>query len=90
MGCSDSSVKRSLREYNSMSAISLFKLPATLNFNAEQALQSALQEDLKEVLIAGYDQQGELVIRSSRLTCAEAAFLAEKAKLWSMSGGAQQ
>jgi hypothetical protein len=35
----------------------------------------------------GYDREGVLFIRSSRMTCAEAAFLAEKAKHWAMTGG---
>lgn len=66
---------------------SLFRLPASTSFTPEQALQSAIQDDLQDVLIVGYDQEGHLVVRSSRLTCAEAAFLAEKGRQWAMSGG---
>lgn len=65
----------------------LFRLPASTAFNAEQALQSALLDDLQDVLVIGYDSAGELYVRSSRMTCAEATFLAEKAKHWAMSGG---
>lgn len=65
----------------------LFRLPASTNYNAEQALQASLMDDLKDVLIVGYSQEGEMVIRSSRMTCAEAAFLAEKMKHWALSGG---
>lgn len=65
----------------------LFRLPASTSFTPEQALHSALQEDLKDVLIIGYEQSGVMFIRSSRMTCAEAAFLAEKARQWAMTGG---
>lgn len=65
----------------------IFRLPASTTFNAEQALQASLQDELKDVLIVGYDKEGVLCVRSSRMTCAEAAFLAEKMKQWAMSGG---
>ena len=65
----------------------VFRLPASTNYNAEQALQSALGDGLSDVLIMGYDQDGKLYIRSSRMTCAEAAFLANKAMHWALSGG---
>jgi hypothetical protein len=55
---------------------------------AEQALQDALHIGMTDVMIIGYDTDGDLVIRSSRLTCAEAAFLSLKALRWSESGGA--
>jgi hypothetical protein len=58
---------------------------------AEQALQSALVDaesnHLKDVLIMGYTEDGVLYIRSSRLTCAEAMFMANKAMRWAESGG---
>lgn len=41
------------------------------------------------VLICGYDEDGGLYIRSSRLTCAEAFFLANKAALWAQNGGVE-
>jgi hypothetical protein len=53
----------------------------------EQALNVAKSDDLADVMIIGYDQEGKLVVRSSRMTCAEGAFLATKAMQWSMSGG---
>ena len=65
----------------------LFRLPASTTFNSEQALQSALALDLKDVLIAGYNEAGELVIRSSRMTCAEALFIATKMTRWAETGG---
>ena len=58
---------------------------------AQQALESALVDAesnyLQDVLICGYDENGSLYIRSSRLTCAEAFFMANKAALWAQSGG---
>lgn len=65
----------------------VFRLPASTTYNVEQALASAQQENLQDVLIIGYDAEGVLFIRSSRMTCAEAAFLANKAMHWSLSGG---
>jgi len=65
----------------------LFRLPASTNFNAEQALHSALGAGFTDVLICGYDGNGELVVRSSRMTCAEALFLANKMARWAESGG---
>lgn len=62
-------------------------LPASTNYNAEQALNSALQADLTDVMIIGYDQDGDLFIRSSRMTRAEGLFMTEKAREWSMHGG---
>ena len=63
-------------------------LPASTNFKPEQALHSALSfgEDLTDVLVIGYES-GDLIIRSSHMTRAEALFLLEKAKQWAMSGG---
>jgi len=69
----------------------LIRLPPTTTMNAEQALQSALVDaetkHLKDVLICGYDEDGDLYIRSSRLTCAEAFFMANKALRWAEAGG---
>ena len=65
--------------------------PPTTTMTAKQALESALVDaesnHLKDVLICGYDEDGILYVRSSRLTCAEALFLANKAMRWAESGG---
>ncbi|MES3041859.1 MAG: hypothetical protein V4730_12010 [Pseudomonadota bacterium] len=65
----------------------ILRLPASTTFNAEQALQASLADGLQDVLIAGYDVDGELCVRSSRMTCAEALFLATKMMRWAESGG---
>jgi hypothetical protein len=72
-----------------MNNANVIALPASTNFTAEQALQSALglEVSLSDVLVVGYDADGALYVRSSRMTCAEAVFLLEKAKQWAMSGG---
>lgn len=72
--------------------MNVIAMPASANFTAEQALQSALSYQtlgvpLTDVLIVGYDQKGELVLRSSHMTCAEALFMLEKAKQWAITGG---
>ena len=69
----------------------LIRLPPTSSMNAEQASASAMTDaesgHLKDVMIIGYDADGDLFIRSSRLTCAEAFFLASKAARWAQEGG---
>ncbi|MDE1545931.1 hypothetical protein PTW32_10915 [Dechloromonas agitata] len=56
-----------------------------------QALHSALadaeQRGMQDVLIIGYDADGCLYIRSSKMTCAEAFFMANKAMRWAECGG---
>lgn len=64
-------------------------LPASTNYTAEQALQSALQMELTDVMIIGYDFEGELFIRSSKMTRAEGLFMVKKAEEWSMYGGTE-
>lgn len=64
-------------------------LPASINYTAEQALHSALKADLTDVMIIGYDEDGELFVRSSKLTRAEGLFMVEKAREWSMHGGVE-
>jgi hypothetical protein len=69
----------------------LIRLSPTTTMTAQQALASALVDaeakHLADVLICGYDKDGDLYIRSSRLTCAEAFFMAHKAALWAQNGG---
>lgn len=69
----------------------LIRLPPATTMTAQQALESALvdaeSKHLTDVLIMGYDEDGSLYVRSSRLTCAEAFFLANKAALWAQNGG---
>jgi hypothetical protein len=63
----------------------VISLPASVNYTPEQALQSAIQFDqLQDVLIVGYDEDGCLLVRSSKMTRADALFLLEKAKQWAM------
>jgi hypothetical protein len=60
---------------------------------AQQALESALVDaeagHLTDVFICGYTEGGTLYVRSSRLTCAEAFFLASKAAQWAQNGGVE-
>lgn len=69
----------------------LVRLPPSTSMTAEQALQSALvdaeSKHLADVLIVGYDEDGDLYIRSSRLNCAQAFFMANKAMRWAEAGG---
>ncbi len=60
--------------------------PST-NYNPEQALSQALKYDLTDVMIIGYDVDGDLVVLSSKMTRAEGLFMVKKAEEWSMYGG---
>lgn len=62
------------------------KLPPTANYNVEQALDSmkGYGDRLSDVVIIGY-VDGELVVRSSRLSRAEALWIIEFAKLHAMN-----
>lgn len=70
-----------------MNNTNVIAMPASTTFVPDQALNSALTDSLTDVLVIGYDTEGVLVIRSSRMTCAEALFMLEKAKRWALSGG---
>jgi len=55
-----------------------------------QALHSALadaEKGMQDVLIIAYDADGDLYIRSSKMTCSEAFFMAHKAARWAQEGG---
>ena len=67
----------------------VISLPASENYTAEQALQSALQMELTDVMVIGYDFEGKLFIRSSKMTRAEGLFMVKKAEEWSMYGGTE-
>ena len=66
-------------------------LPASVNYTPEQALLSMLEfcrkDNLSDVMVIGYEADGELIVRSSKMTRAEGLFMAEKAKEWTMYGG---
>jgi hypothetical protein len=62
-------------------------LPASTNYSPEQALNSALKADLTDVMVIGYDQDGDLFVRSSRMTRAEGLFMVKRAEDWTMNGG---
>ena len=60
--------------------------PASANFTPEQALASAGQFDLREVMVIAYDKDGELVIRSSKMNLKEALWLIKMAVLYTLDG----
>jgi hypothetical protein len=60
----------------------ILRLPPSTTMTPEIALKSAMMEDLQDVLIVGYDEKGELLIRSSAMTRASATFLILKALRW--------
>jgi hypothetical protein len=65
----------------------VFRLPVSSTYTPEQVLAEVAKENLQDILVIGYDEEGYIYILSSRMTCAEAAFLAHKAQLWAAAGG---
>lgn len=63
------------------------ELPASVNYTPEQALQSALKAGLTDVIVLGYDEDGDLFVRSSKMTRAEGLFMVKRAEEWTMYGG---
>ena len=63
----------------------VFSLPATTTFTVEQALESARSLDMADVLVIGYDRDGDLVIRSSRMDRKDALWLCEMARAWALN-----
>lgn len=60
--------------------------PATNTMTPHQALSSALlfadNDNLKEVFVVGFDGDGDLLVRSSRMTRRDALWLIEQARLY--------
>lgn len=71
----------------------VISLPASVNYTAEQALKSALdycqEGELTDVMIIAYDADGDLFVRSSKMTRADGLFMVEKAREWTMHGGVE-
>lgn len=64
----------------------IYEFPATENYTVEQALNKCLTEEgLEDVLIVGYDTEGDLVIRSSKMDRKTALFLLKKAEQWTLN-----
>lgn len=63
---------------------------SSTSFTPKQALLTVLNDDLSDVIIVGYDKDGDLIIRSSKLTRAEALFLLTKASRWAEGSGSNE
>ena len=63
------------------------ELPASVHYTPEQALATALRAGLTDVIVLGYDEDGDLFVRSSKMTRAEGLFMVKKAEQWCMVGG---
>lgn len=59
-------------------------LPASTTLTPEQALASAAMTELTDVLIVGYDLDGDLYVRSSRMDRKDALWMAEMLKRWAL------
>lgn len=67
----------------------IFTFPPTETMTPEQALHSALQlaehGGLRDCLIVGYDSDGDLFIRSSRMDRKLALWFAEQLKVYALT-----
>jgi len=70
-------------------AKNVFAFPATTTMTPEQALRSALEfatnDNLQDVLVVGYDGDGALLVRSSRMDRKEALWLSEQLRKHALS-----
>ena len=62
----------------------IHQLPASTTMTVEQALASVVGEALTDVLIIGYDEDGDLYVGSSRMDRKDALWLAEMLKRWAL------
>jgi hypothetical protein len=60
--------------------ITRLRPPAHTGMSVPMALESAKLADLQDVLIVGYDQEGNLIVRSSAMSRRDALWLAVKAQ----------
>ena len=58
------------------------RVPPSDSWSPEQALAYSAREKWGSVLVVGYDEDGELRIRCSRMSPADALWLLELAKDW--------
>lgn len=58
----------------------------TENMTANQVLDGAKQLNLADVIVLGYDADGGLTLRSSKMTKAEALFLLKLTEKWVLEG----
>ena len=63
-------------------------LPASTTYTPKQALLSAMEfadnDNLQDVLVVGYNKEGELIIRSSRMDRKDALWLSELLRQWAL------
>ena len=66
-----------------MSESNVVGMPPSRTYSVDQALNSTLNisDSLKEILIIGWDTDGELFVRSSRMSRRDALWLCEQAKI---------
>jgi len=68
----------------------LIAFPASTTMTPKQALLSALQfaenDNLQDALVVGYDGDGDLLVRSSRMDRKDALWMAEQLRLYALDG----
>lgn len=76
---------------NKPQAKNVFAFPATTTMTPEQALLSALEfaknDNMQDVLVVGYDGDGYLLVRSSRMDRKEALWLSEQLRKYALGDG---
>lgn len=64
-------------------------MPASETMTPQQALDSAKQASLSEVVIIGTDTDKNFFVRSSRMSRRDALWLSEQLKQYALSGGSE-
>lgn len=64
----------------------LAHLPLSANLNPEQALNTALQKDFKEVMICGFDNEGNFVSLNSKMSRRDGLWVIENAREFALFG----
>jgi len=58
----------------------VIRLEPSANFTVEQALNDCLHRNLQDVLVIGYDQDGDFFTRSSRMELKDALWMIKAAE----------
>lgn len=62
-------------------------LPPRSTFTPAQALAAAAQTKLSDVIVVGFDADGDLFVRSSRMSRSDALWIAKELERWALNGG---
>lgn len=56
------------------------------NMSPEQVLRSSIDEGLNDVIVVGYNSEGEIFVRSSKMSRQEALWIVEQLRIYVLDG----